>query len=64
MTYAEFNEKIKEAGLTNKAFSDILEIDNRSVNNWSQKGVPYWVATWLEYYIKAKKYNEIMERLK
>lgn len=35
-----------------------------SLNNWgSTQGIPYWVKSWLENYIKAKSYNEMKERV-
>ena len=55
-----FVKLLKEAGLSKKELADILEISYSTVTNWgSSKRYPYWLKTWLIFYIKAKKYDDI-----
>ena len=64
MTNEEFKKLLKKAGLTKKSFSDILQISYNAVNNWSVRGVPYWVKSWLNLYIKNKDCDELKEIIK
>jgi len=55
----EFQSLLKEANLKKKDLAIILGIGQLSVNNWgSSKDIPYWVKSWLDNFIKAKKFDE------
>jgi len=55
-----FVKLLKEAGLSKKDLADLLEVSYSTVTNWgSSKRYPYWLKTWLIFYIKAKKYDQI-----
>lgn len=57
-----FVKLLKEAGLSKKELSELLRISYSTVTNWgSSKKYPYWLKTWLIFYIKAKKYDEIKD---
>ncbi len=59
MKKEEFQSLLKEASLKKKDLANILGIGQLSVNNWgSSKDIPYWVKSWLDNFIKAKKFNE------
>lgn len=59
-------EKLKRllniAGLRQKDLANILGISHVTVNGWGvTQGIPYWVESWVVNYIKAKKFDEMME---
>jgi len=62
----EFKELVKKANLTKKSFSDLVGTSTQSVNNWSNKdrGVPYWVNSWLNLYIENKDCKELKQIIK
>jgi hypothetical protein len=66
MTYKEFTAKIKRLGLTRQVFANETGLKYMSVLDWSRntKTIPTWIGSWLNMYEKAKKYDEIIERLK
>ena len=65
MNKEEFKELLKKANLTKKEFSEILEINIGSLNNWgSTQNIPYWVESWLQNYIKAKVSDDIIEAVR
>jgi hypothetical protein len=65
MNKEEFKELLKEANLTKKEFSEILNINLGSMNNWgSSQAIPYWVDSWLHNYKKAKISDDIIEAVK
>lgn len=42
----------------------MIGISQQSVNNWgSSKNVPYWVKSYLQNYIKLRKYEEVREKI-
>ena len=64
MDKERFNELLKEAGLKKKELSEIFAMSQSAVNNWgSSKEIPYWLKSWLENYIKAKKYDVVQDLL-
>lgn len=64
MEKKEFQVLLKEASLKKKDLATMLGIGQLSVNNWgSSKDIPYWVQSWLENYIKAKKYSDVKDLL-
>ena len=65
LTIDEFKQLLKEANLTKREFSELLQISYQGVNNWGTNGreYPYWVKSWLENYIKAKSYESIKDKV-
>ena len=61
MTNEELKIMLKKAGLTKKAFSEIIGASNQAVNNWATRGIPYWVKSWLTLYIENKDCKELKE---
>ena len=61
MSNEELKELLKKAGLSKKAFSEILGTSNQALNNWATRGVPYWVESWLNLYIENKECKELKE---
>jgi len=59
----KFKALLKTAGLTKKSFSELIGTSTQGVNNWSNKdrGVPYWVESWLTLYIENKECKELKE---
>ncbi|QDF28970.1 helix-turn-helix domain-containing protein [Halarcobacter anaerophilus] len=65
MEKEEFNELLKKASLSKKEFASIIGISVGSLNNWgSSQGIPYWVESWLNNYIKAKDMDKVVEAVK
>lgn len=46
MTYEEFRRQLGKAGLTNKAFADLVKINSKSITNYKKDGeVPaHWAV--------------------
>jgi len=64
MDKQRLNELLKIAGLRKKQLSQMFGLSQSAVNNWGiSKEMPYWLESWLENYIKAKKYDEIQQLL-
>lgn len=65
ITIEEFKQLLKNADLTKREFSELLQISYQGVNNWGTNGreYPYWVKSWLENYIKAKSYDMIKDKV-
>lgn len=63
MDYQDFNQSLKKAGLSKKAFADILGIEAQSISNWNKQGVPYWVPSWIENYLKSKAYTRVRDEV-
>lgn len=56
---------LKEAKLTKKELSEIFSLSYGSVRNWGTSvDYPYWFRSWIENYIKAKKYDELMDKIR
>lgn len=66
MTKVEFNKLLFEADLSKKEFSSLVELSSITVNGWggTDKPIPSWVKTWLENYIKAKRFDTVIENIK
>lgn len=66
MTKAEFDEILKNIGLTRKEFATLTNMAYSSVSNWSDenKPVPGWVSSWLENYIDKKRFDTIKQVIK
>lgn len=55
---------LSQADLSKKEFAEMIGISQQSVNNWgSSKNVPYWVKSYLQNYIKLRKYEEVREKI-
>jgi hypothetical protein len=56
-----FNKLLGSAGLNKKEFAELTGLHYGSVANWGgkDKPVPSWVASWIEYYIKAKTLDSV-----
>ena len=65
LTIDEFKQLLKEANLTKREFSELLQISYQGVNNWgtNNREYPYWVKSWLVNYIKAKSYESIKDKV-
>ena len=66
MTKIEFNKLLFNANLSKKEFSNLVELSSVTVNGWggTDKPIPAWVETWLENYIKAKRFDLIVSNIK
>jgi len=66
MDNEEFKAQLKKASLTKKSFSELVGTSTQGVNNWSNKdrGIPYWVESWLSLYIENKECKELKEIIK
>ncbi len=63
MDKEKFNKLLKEADLSKKQFSGLIGSNAGTVNNWgsAERGIPYWVESWLNLYIENKKLKGIKE---
>ncbi len=60
MDNKEFKRLLKDAGLTKKGLSEMLQISPHTVNGWgTTKDIPYWVESWLRNYIKAQTLDSV-----
>lgn len=66
MLKKDFDEKIKNLGLSRQDFCNLTGLAYSSVSNWNDesKPIPKWVESWLENYEKAKVLNEISRAIK
>ena len=66
LTRDGFNELLKRVNLSKKEFAELVGVQYSSVNNWGSGkfGVPYWVKSWLENYIKSLDMDKIVEVVK
>lgn len=68
MNYDELKRQIGKAGLTNKAFADLIGINPNSVTNFKKNGVPSNIAIISVLIAEMKEhdidYLEIIERVK
>jgi len=61
LTREALNRKLSESGLTKREFAELLGLSYATVNNWGSpgKGIPFWVASWLDNYRKAATLERI-----
>ncbi|SFO96999.1 helix-turn-helix domain-containing protein [Hydrogenimonas thermophila] len=52
---------LKKANLTNKKLAELLGTHHQTVNNWTARGYPYWLESWLNNYIKAKTLDSVKD---
>lgn len=66
MDHLEFEKLLKEAGITKKRFAEMADLNYNSVVNWNQnkKGIPTWVRSWIENFIKAKLFENLAAKVK
>lgn len=66
MTKKEFDNTLKEIGLSRNEFAEMTNLAYSTIGNWhdEKKPVPGWVKSWLENYIKAKDIDTIAETIK
>ena len=66
MSKTELNKLLTDANLSKKEFSNLVELSSVTVNGWggNDKPIPVWVSSWLENYIKAKKFDLIVSNIK
>ena len=64
MTNADFENKLKALSLTKRDFSVLCGGSYNNIAGWKQKGkTPEWVESYLGFYDKARKYDEIKAKL-
>lgn len=62
MEIGEFEKLLKQANLTKKEFASIAGMNYNSVVNWGTKNsYAAWVEPFLNFYIKAKRYDELIK---
>ncbi len=65
MNNEEFEQMLKNAELSKKELSELVELPYQTLMNWKRNNkAPSWVKSWLENYKKAKKYEKIRELIK
>ena len=65
MDNESFSLLLKKAGLTKKAFSELVKMHYMSVTNWKQtNSTPTWVESWLNLYIENKDCEQLKTILK
>ncbi len=63
MTWGDFKEKLERAGLTVGLFAEMVGVSKGSIYTWSNRKIPYWVESWLDNYIRANEYQELIFEL-
>lgn len=64
MLNADFESRLKELGLNKRDFSELCGLGYTTITNWRGFGkTPEWVESYLEFYDKARKYDEIKAKL-
>lgn len=65
MNNVDFENKLKALGLSKRDFSELCGGAYNNIAGWKQKGyTPEWVESYLEFYEKAKKYDDLQEMFK
>ena len=54
MDWNEFKSKLQKANLNIELFAQMMGKSKSSIYSWSSRGIPDWVESWLDNYIKAK----------
>ena len=64
MDNLDFENKPKELRLSKRDFSELCGLGYTTITNWRGFGkTPEWVESYLEFYDKARKYDEIKAKL-
>lgn len=62
MDKQQFNDLLKQTGLSKKELAGKLGAAAQTINNWgSTQNIPYWVESWLKNYIEARRYHDAKE---
>lgn len=66
MNKQEFDDRLKQIGLSRTEFSNMTKLAYSTVGNWhdEKKPVPGWVDSWLDNYEKAKELDSILQLIK
>ena len=58
----QFDEKLRQLNITKKEFAKLTNISYHTVSNWNDttKPIPKWVPSWLKYYERSKKLDELL----
>jgi len=60
-----FEELLKEAKLSKKEFSKLVEMNYNSVTNWNKSDkIPQWVKSWLNLYLENKDLIRLKQTIK
>lgn len=65
MKKKEFDDSLKEVGLSRQDFSEMTGLAYSTIGNWhdEKKPVPEWVDSWIENYRERKKLEELQKIL-
>ncbi len=65
MKKEEFDNTLKNIGLSKQDFATLTTLAYSSIGNWhdEKKPIPGWVDSWLNNYIKAKSYEDVKEKV-
>jgi hypothetical protein len=65
MERQEFNELLKQAGLTKKIFAEMVGMEYQTINAWGISGrvIPAWVRPFLECQSKSKAYERVRDEV-
>ena len=65
MNNKAFEELLKDARLSKKDFSKLVEMNYNSVTNWNASNkIPQWVKSWLKLYIENKDLTRLRQIIK
>ncbi len=66
MLKTDFDDTLKEIGLSRQNFANITNITYGAVSNWNDKSkpIPGWVESWLTLYIENEKFKKLKQVLK
>lgn len=66
MNKQEFDDRLKQIGLSRTEFSSMTNIAYSTIGNWhdAKSPVPGWVDSWLDNYEKAKELDSILQLIK
>jgi len=66
MEKKEFDNILKENGLTRKDFAKLSGIQYTTIGRWNDndRKIPAWVKSWLENYIDKKRFENMKDIFK
>lgn len=60
-----FEELLRDAELSKKDFSSLVEMNYNSVTNWNKSDkIPQWVGSWLKLYVENKELKKLKQIIK